>query len=260
MSARGGLRQGRVRAPDAADEQGPRRARGVRRGGRSSRRAAARPPRHLVRSIGQLVDGCRALGQRRYRVPERHPRRPDHGRGDERPVPEPAHLGDRVQRAAEFSGALRAQALRDLLREPGQPADGHGQESARRVRGGGDTAALISASEVVVAILAHLGLPPFAPPLARARSPGFDFTGVAMARAGADGAGDVARAKVCREDDVREVLGGFGGVVFPSTARGEEGAGGVVVARSAWLGLASGVPWVAGRSRLGGLRAASSRA
>jgi hypothetical protein len=34
----------------------------------------------------------------------------------------------------------------------------------------------ISDSEVVVAILAHLGLPPFAPPLARARSPGFDLT------------------------------------------------------------------------------------
>ena len=34
----------------------------------------------------------------------------------------------------------------------------------------------ISDSEVVVAILAHLGLPPFAPPVARARSPGFDFT------------------------------------------------------------------------------------
>jgi hypothetical protein len=34
----------------------------------------------------------------------------------------------------------------------------------------------ISDSEVVVAILAHLGLPPFAPPIARARSPGFDFT------------------------------------------------------------------------------------
>jgi hypothetical protein len=34
----------------------------------------------------------------------------------------------------------------------------------------------ISASEVVVSILAHLGLPPFAPPIARARSPGFDFT------------------------------------------------------------------------------------
>jgi hypothetical protein len=34
----------------------------------------------------------------------------------------------------------------------------------------------ISDSEVVVALLAHLGLPPFAPPIARARSPGFDFT------------------------------------------------------------------------------------
>jgi hypothetical protein len=34
----------------------------------------------------------------------------------------------------------------------------------------------ISAREVVVALLAHLGLPPFAPPIARARSPGFDFT------------------------------------------------------------------------------------
>ena len=34
----------------------------------------------------------------------------------------------------------------------------------------------ISDSEVVVAILAHLGLPIEAPPIARARSPGFDFT------------------------------------------------------------------------------------
>jgi hypothetical protein len=34
----------------------------------------------------------------------------------------------------------------------------------------------ISERDVVVAILAHLGLPPFAPPIARARSPGFDFT------------------------------------------------------------------------------------
>jgi hypothetical protein len=34
----------------------------------------------------------------------------------------------------------------------------------------------ISDREVVVAILAHLGLPTEAPPLARARSPGFDFT------------------------------------------------------------------------------------
>ena len=32
----------------------------------------------------------------------------------------------------------------------------------------------ISDREVVVAILAHLGLPPFAPPMARARSPSFD--------------------------------------------------------------------------------------
>jgi hypothetical protein len=34
----------------------------------------------------------------------------------------------------------------------------------------------ISDNEVVVAILAHLGLPPFALPIARARSPGFDGT------------------------------------------------------------------------------------
>jgi hypothetical protein len=32
----------------------------------------------------------------------------------------------------------------------------------------------ISDREVVVAILAHLGLPPFAPPMARPRSPSFD--------------------------------------------------------------------------------------
>ena len=34
----------------------------------------------------------------------------------------------------------------------------------------------ISEGEVVVAILAHLGLPTEEPPIARARSPGFDFT------------------------------------------------------------------------------------
>ena len=34
----------------------------------------------------------------------------------------------------------------------------------------------LSERDVVVAILAHLGLPTEAPPLARARSPGFDFT------------------------------------------------------------------------------------
>ena len=34
----------------------------------------------------------------------------------------------------------------------------------------------ISDSEVVVALLAHLGRPPFAPPIARARNPGFEFT------------------------------------------------------------------------------------
>jgi len=34
----------------------------------------------------------------------------------------------------------------------------------------------ISDSEVVVALLAHLGLPPVAPPIARARSPRFDLT------------------------------------------------------------------------------------
>ena len=34
----------------------------------------------------------------------------------------------------------------------------------------------ISDSEVVVAILAHLGLPTEAPPIARAQSPGFDVT------------------------------------------------------------------------------------
>ena len=34
----------------------------------------------------------------------------------------------------------------------------------------------LSDSEGVVALLAHLGLPIEAPPYARARSPGFDFT------------------------------------------------------------------------------------
>jgi hypothetical protein len=33
----------------------------------------------------------------------------------------------------------------------------------------------ISERDVVVAILAHLGLPPFAPAIARARSPAFDL-------------------------------------------------------------------------------------
>ena len=34
----------------------------------------------------------------------------------------------------------------------------------------------ISDSEVVVALLAHLGLPPFAPTVARARSPAFELS------------------------------------------------------------------------------------
>jgi hypothetical protein len=75
----------------------------------------------------------------------------------------------------------------------------------------------ISEREVVVATLAHLGLPPFAPPIARARSPGFDFTYTATARAAAFGAGDVAKAEVCREDDVHEVRG-IVELTFPSPA------------------------------------------
>jgi hypothetical protein len=54
----------------------------------------------------------------------------------------------------------------------------------------------ISDSEVVVAILAHKRLPPFAPPLARARSPGFDFTCTATARAAAEGA-TTSRGRRC---------------------------------------------------------------
>jgi hypothetical protein len=38
------------------------------------------------------------------------------------------------------------------------------------------TSADISDSEVVVAILAHLGLPTEAPPMARARSPAFELS------------------------------------------------------------------------------------
>jgi hypothetical protein len=68
------------------------------------------------------------------------------------------------------------------------------------------TVADISEREVVVAILAHLGLPTEAPPLARARSPGFDFTCAATARAGRRRE-DVARAEACRKDDAREVRG-----------------------------------------------------
>jgi hypothetical protein len=34
----------------------------------------------------------------------------------------------------------------------------------------------ISEREVIVAILADLGLPPFAPPVARARSPAFELS------------------------------------------------------------------------------------
>ena len=68
----------------------------------------------------------------------------------------------------------------------------------------------ISEREVVVAILAHLGLPTEAPPRARARSPAFELASVGNGSGRAEGAGDVARAKVCREDDVREVRGSLG--------------------------------------------------
>jgi hypothetical protein len=74
----------------------------------------------------------------------------------------------------------------------------------------GDSYADISDSEVVVAILAHLGLPTEAPPMARARSPAFELARVGNGSGTGRRRDDVARAKVCREDDVREVRGSLG--------------------------------------------------
>ena len=48
----------------------------------------------------------------------------------------------------------------------------------------------------------------------------------------------VARAEVCREDDVREVRG-LAELILPSQRDAEEGTGGFVLAGSALLGLAS---------------------
>ena len=90
-------------------------------------------------------------------------------------------------------GSSRRAAGRSRPREHGEGAPGRGPPVAgrgpthrRRIDWvdvlacpcGGRRAIVgdISDREVVVAILAHLGLPPFAPPIVRARSPGFDFT------------------------------------------------------------------------------------
>ena len=75
-------------------------------------------------------------------------------------------LGDGVVKPGgsriEWALLLRRSDLVDVLACPG---------GGRRAIVGD-----ISDREVVVAILAHLGLPTEAPPIARARSPGFDFT------------------------------------------------------------------------------------
>ena len=55
--------------------------------------------------------------------------------------------------------------------------------------------------------------------------------------AGGEGAGDVARAEVCRKDEAREAWG-LGGVVFPARGGGEEGAGGVALQDRASLSSA----------------------
>ena len=87
---------------------------------------------------------------------------------------------------------------------------------------------------MIVAIVAHLGPPIEAPPMARAES---------RVRVGVNGNGsgrgrrrDVARADVGCEDKAREIRGPAG-VIFPSYAReGKEGTGGFVVAGSVQLG------------------------
>ena len=70
--------------------------------------------------------------------------------------------------------AARFGAVATFMAKPfsGRTGSGHG------VPCGGRRAIVadISERDVVVAILAHLGLPTEAPPIARARSPGFDFT------------------------------------------------------------------------------------
>jgi len=65
----------------------------------------------------------------------------------------------------------------------------------------------ISEGEGVVAILAHLGLPTEEPPIARARSPGFDFTYTGTARAAAEGA-TTSRGRRCA---ARTTCARFGG-------------------------------------------------
>ena len=96
----------------------------------------------------------------------------------------------------------------------------------------------ISDSEVVVAILAHLGLPPLAPPIARARSPGVRFYVSGNGSSSGRRRDDVARAEVCREDGAREARG-LVAVIFPSKRDEEEGAGGVALQDRASLVLAA---------------------
>ena len=65
----------------------------------------------------------------------------------------------------------------------------------------------ISERDVVMAVSAHLGLPTEAPPIAWARSPGFDFTYTAPARAEDEGA-MMSRGRRCAAKTTCARVGG----------------------------------------------------
>jgi hypothetical protein len=104
-----------------------------------------------------------------------------------------------------LSGAFRIRSRNDRDRRAAVAAGG--ATTSCEVTSASGIIADISASEVVVAILAHLGLPTEAPPIARARSPGFDFTYTVPARAAAEGA-TTSRGRRCA---AKTTCASFGG-------------------------------------------------
>jgi hypothetical protein len=93
----------------------------------------------------------------------------------------------------------------------------------------------LSEGEGIVALRAHLPLPPEAPPRARARSPAFDFAGGVTGSGRGRARRVVARAEVGPEGDARD-LRALVGVILPSVAR----AGG---ARPWGWRCEIGLPW-----------------
>lgn len=87
-------------------------------------------------------------------------------------------------------------------------------------------------SEVVAAILANLGLPTEALPVARAHRPAFDFAYAHAMPGNGRTRKIVAKAEVCHEEDAREAQASSS-VILPSAVRARKGGWKVVLSGSA---------------------------